>query len=247
MRHTSLLGVAGLIALATGCNKASPIDGIWLLQFGDFAYDRTGFDCDHNFKDADCPDDDGGSGSSDWDISLTAETSPEIRFAEIIGGKDGSAILVFDNQAYPGTRDGNTWTFQWDRFENSDEQYEHDEGYEERETLNATVTTIFSLTVEKKVATGVHQEIVSLDIQGTESDKWDPTETGEYYGRLSSYAYLWGDSDNAAEDSDCEDKDCEYSFFLEETGTRTVDGTWTSYADGSEYEGIDGAGQAAGL
>lgn len=233
-----------LSSMASACGP-SP-EQVWLFTIGDTTIVESQSSCDENLDAATCPETGGGE-ESPWTVTSTEEVSPGALFIEILDLPGGEKALVADGEIFVGSKEGGTWSFTWENYENSTDEQRHDSGYVYRQSSDQASTTTFELDIDGANATGTL--ITELDIERTvaESDSWLSDQVGLFTGQLFDDApvYLEGDRVNYNDVTECGGGEC----YITATASSRREAPITGYrtdADHDAYEGVSGAYQSEG-
>ena len=249
MRRILVLGL-----FMSGCG--GDMSGIWLFELDGF----DGLECEsdvtsQNFRGAYVAEADD---DPIWQTEETDEVSPELIFGQIEpSGKDGW-VLVLGNTAYPGTDNGDVWTFSWERSDDSTELESHQSGYTyDKQESSSSVTTI-TLTPTKESASGSVDLTTSSWNYYSETDIWAGF-VGFDEGRIPAGAYLRvtevGEdgipsvvgASNTREALDCEDEDCVLEVENDCSSSRGIKATRYAFEGDGSFEALEDAQTPSGL
>ncbi len=245
-----------LLPLLTGC--AGGLDGVWLfsLHVDPGAAEDCHGSVSHNFVDASQPVDDDDLDDDPWTSTTTSAVSDQTFFGLITSTAEG-AVLVVDGETYSGTQgDDGTWALAWTHSETVDDSDQHASGYGWTAYTVAQETTTFSLSLGADTGTGQVVSDGSVDATYNESDAWseEVSATIGTTGRIPASSYLVKDDGAggtyaASNDwtlADCSSNPCTLGVTSACTLSVALDAELTEL-DPAAYEGVDGAGQEAGL
>ena len=249
MRPSLALFVASLLA---GCNNLS---GIWIFEI---PWEEDNGSCtttiEENFTDAYVPQAT-TPGESPWTYGGEERGSDAIAFGQIETYGKGQAVLVIGTTAWPGTKEGDSWTFTFTKdtedidFANHESGY----GYQESSTSEASTTYTFTpgrgRTAEVEVVGGSQDKVVYEEV-----DTWTEELLGEigYTGQIPADQYLVvgeGFNQEAAvntydvEDCTAGDGTCRLSVTTRCSAKGSFTATQTDFEDEDYYEHLAGAGQ----
>jgi len=247
------LGFVGVVCLGalttTGCANG---DGIWMIYvevlLDDPCQDQQ---ISHNFSTAYLPQDTGGS---DWTETDEGTISDQMFFAQLIETDATTGVLVIDDNAYPGTRDKKTWTFNWEGNEDTEHTSSYLSQYSYSENRNQTTSTTFVMTMDGDAGSGSIDVDANTTTTWTESDSWGE-DVGMFMGQIPAANFLVEFDDdlqdevpasNSSTDSDCSSGNCEISISTQCTTSRGFTATLTGYGGEYDYEGLEDAGQHGG-
>jgi|GEM_PF-1283730 len=152
-----------LLALGTGCNSQT----VWLLKFEKTQAADCESGVEHNFANAFVP-----SSESDWTTVNEVQRANDIVFAQLIEAGRGVGILVMGDQAFPGERTGNDWTFTWTDAVGTANGQQHASGYGYFEYTETTTEWDITLDTQRGETTGELEQIDLLRYTWRESDTW---------------------------------------------------------------------------
>ena len=242
--------VLALIPLLAGCQGFGPFHGIFMVRIPapDQSVACTTEVVAHNFLDADVPQAEEPT-EGPWTYEADGEFSDQIVFIEIIDSTDGGSVLVSGDEVYPGTREGGTYTYLWELFQDGSEREAHEEGYEFLTDGLQMQTDRIVMTRSGRTVDGTWTFESTASAIYTESDQWDAFQVGRYEGEIPSDQYLV-DSQASAVDNDPDAIDCTASpcsLEVEETCTFTMSFTGTEVSlDDEAYENVRESGQPGG-
>lgn len=241
-----------LALLVTACGNTT---GIWLARVPASADPPScESDFDENFNEGYRPSGGGGGGSDEWVLNSESTGADFVFFFEITQTEDGGGALVNDGKVYPGTYDGETWTFTWADVDEMTETAEHVDGYSFAHTSSSTETT----TIEfRPTGIGLGEGSWSEESRDAEGfyadDEWDPEDyAGGYYDMptadsTSAFYLVYEDDgaiyaqDNDAEEDDCAGNTCEATSSQVCTRDFTFSATRTNKDDTDSYDYLDDA------
>jgi hypothetical protein len=244
--------VLGLFMSACG----GDMTGIWLFEIEGF----SGLECDvdvtsQNFRGAYVAEE---AEDPIWQTEETEEVSPELVFGQIqTSGKDGW-VLVLGDTAYPGTDNGDTWTFSWERSDDNTDLQSHQTGYTYDQQVNSRSVTTFSLSPMKESASGSVDSTTESWNYYSETDIWLEF-VGFDEGRIPASTYLQvtevgedgipivAGASNTRESMDCEDEDCVLEVETSCSASRTVRATRYSFEGDGSFEALEDVQTPAGL
>ena len=245
-----------LLTTMLGC--ANSQDGVWLftLHADPDAVEDCVSSVSHNFAGASQPADDSELDDDPWTSQTLTQISAQTFFG-LITSTDTGAVLVVDGQTYTGLAlDEGGWRFDWTHSETVDDQDTHASGYGWTAYTVAQETTAFDLTLTGELATGELWSEGSVDATYNESDAWseDVAAVIGTTGRIPASSYLVKDDGaggtyGASNDwalADCSANPCTLGITQACTLAIGLDAERTDL-DPAAYEGVDGAGQDAGL
>lgn len=229
-----------LLAL-TAC---APVSGIWMVTW---PHDDEAITCEttieENFLDGYVPGDPGEPVDQDWQYAEDYVGADTLSFFQVETTAGGDAVLVIGSAAYPGTRSGGEWVFEWEAAETSTSTATHESGYAFRESSSTSST--LRVTLDRAGLFGgkadgrlLVQNVSTL--AWTEDDEWDEDLAMEIgsSGAIPSYQYLVWDDDgdesplyNEYDVTDCSG-DCELSV----TDDCRVDGSFTAVRTHYQHE-----------
>lgn len=242
-----------LLPLLTGCLFGADPTGIWEFYF---PYQEDSETCtdstDENFSDGVVPSEDGGPVDSDWNYEEEYTGSDTFLFAQMTTTTPDNAMLVMGSVAYPGTRDGKVWTFEWTDASTTYDSDEHDSGYRFTTTTETESSTTIVLTMAGDEAEGEVEGSGRASTAYTESDQWNAEVEDELggYGQIPSSTYLvdtsTNDNDpqlNYVDEEDCNDDPCKITLTTTCSGSDTFTATRTDLSDEDAYHYMMSAGQ----
>lgn len=244
------LHFALLLPLLTSACIASNPSGIWMIQYTPSAESECSFECDANFDDHDCLESDDGGGDSDWEITETHDSSDGIYFVQIETTTANAGVLFIGTETYPGTNAGGTWTFMWERYDNSEVESEHEDGYVYSEALEDSANVTFTLEAKSAAGTGsVSADTLSV-LTYVESDEWDEDDNDIFSGVIPASSYLEDDDGDVAvnmpDEQECGDDECEIKLTTACDASNDFTATLTDFADEDAFEYVMGSGQGSG-
>ncbi|MCB9675623.1 MAG: hypothetical protein H6737_10930 [Alphaproteobacteria bacterium] len=215
----------------TGCDVlgGGPLEGVWMFEApSPEANCNTAWST--NLRSASI----GGQGNNAWSDIDEHEQSLDIFFARISHGRADDAVMVVGDDVIPGSKiDGDTWEFTYVATLMDRDGRTHNSGYAYEEVVDNEINTVYTITRENnRWLSGTANFDSRFTETWTETDRWNDTQTGLYYGEIPAYEV--GATDNYATENDCLDRDC---FITRETRCENsvgLVGTWT---------GLDGEGQ----
>ncbi len=254
MRILSPVSLAATALLLAGCG-ASPF-GIWLFEIPSATDDDE--DCtdsvSHNFTGAEAVEEDSGG---DYTSEITTERSGSLVLARIEATGEGQALMIIDNDVYPGTetRDG-VWSFSWTGSQITDQADEHTQGYSYTWSGSSEMTENFVLTFGAQAVNGTYTVNTYDHDAYTETDSWSQ-QVAKYIGaeglipasRHLTVSGPTGDmpASNRYDDSDCDSAPCELAVASDCSVDLDFSGTLTAFTEDEAYDAVGGAGQNPGL
>lgn len=246
------LALAGALLASTGCATQT----VWLLKF-----DKTSpADCEsgieHNFSSAFVP-----TTADDWTDVSEVQRANDIAFAQLIEAGRGVGVLVIGDQAFPGERSGNDWTFTWTDAVGTADGQQHVSGYGYFEYTETTTEWDITLDTERGETTGELEQIDLRRLTWRESDTWadSAAATIGYGGQIPSESMLLvtnpetGTDEPATNRADTEDctttadaRWCEISDVTVCETSRDFTATRTRLEDESAYDGLSDVSGSAG-
>lgn len=244
--------LASVVALAaTGCKSQS----IWLLMFDTSEEPDCERGVTHNFIDGEAVDVEGG----EWETISVVQRGNDLAFAQLIEAGRGVGVLVLGDQAFPGERDGNDWTFDWTDVVGTAEGQQHSSGYGYFEYTKLSSEWTITLDTERGESTGELEQNDRTELTWRESDTWadSAAATVGYSGQLPSDSYVvvpdeLGENVPAINRSDSDDCAttpealwCEVQDITQCTSSRDFTATKTRLSDDDAYSSLNSASGAA--
>lgn len=244
----SLLPLLLAPLFATGCGKG--ISGVWLFYIKFAGDDAT--TCEetitHNFTGAEEPEEE------EIGDNNTATRSDTLIFADIQEGFDGNAVMVIENEVYPGIEnDDGSWSFSWTGSQAAT-QNQTAETYEFTSDVQNSTTSLFKVTFDKAALTGSLSTTELQVASYTETDFIDPAPPIE--SQIPAAMFLQvpiEDTDrfrpaaNTFDVEDCDSDPCELAVDSTCTTTQAVSATLTGYEGAEDYGAVGNARQNAGM
>jgi hypothetical protein len=197
--------LTGLLALAnTGCKNQT----VWLLMFDTTETPQCERGVAHNFIDGEAIDVDGG----EWETISVVQRGNDLAFAQLIEAGRGVGVLVIGDQAFPGERDGNDWTFDWTDVVGTADGQQHSSGYGYFEYTKTTSEWTITLDTKRGETTGELEQTDRSELTWRESDTWadSAAATVGYNGQIPAASFVvvpdeLGESVPATNRADTED------------------------------------------
>ncbi len=252
-------------AMDTASTSSGTIDGIYMVEVPIESNDNCTDTIEHNFADAYLPDD-----NEEWTNDTSSAQSSSLTFIQIIQIDEENAILIWENDAFPGTGEDEDWTFLWSGEESNSTSESHESGYEFSTSTSATSSVVFAAEFDEGELSGTWESVSRTNTQWTESDTWSKTllaspQLGET-GQIPSALYLVVDMEqlnpktgqtmiiegaaqtNEWDSFDCTAEPCSLKVVAACEGSYEITGVWTGYTedDAKAYEGVGGVGQPPG-
>jgi len=252
-RGGALLLTAMLAGATTGCRNQT----VWLLMF-----DSTSEpDCErgvvHNFTDGQAIDIDGG----EWETISVVQRGNDLAFAQLIEAGRGVGVLVIGDQAFPGEREGNDWTFDWTDVVGTADGQQHSSGYGYFEYTKTSTEWTITLDTKRGETTGELEQTDRQELTWRESDTWadSAAATVGYNGQIPASSYVvvpdseTGETVPATNRADSEDCDttsdalwCEVQDITQCDSSRDFTATKTRLDDDNAYAALgDVSGSAS--
>lgn len=229
-----------------GC--AASIEGVWALKL---PVNTDGDACDeklsHNFTDVE--ENTADTGSSDWTEDISYDGSPAVELVAIEQTSTG-ATLIWGGGVYPGTKNGEAWSFSWDTTGTYSDVRSLDE-YSYSQSSDETTSVTYNFTFKGNDLTGK----AVIDSESTtayaETDEWSKKLQDQVgaTGQIPASSYLStkkGPARNAGSAADCEDEDCKLSITTTCSGSGEFTGFRTGFDANEATDGILAADQSAG-
>ncbi|MEL6344813.1 MAG: hypothetical protein AAFV53_16970 [Myxococcota bacterium] len=242
----SLLALC-LFACADSEEAENTVAGIWLVQIPGVIADTT---CDttisHNFINAVTPQEDEVE-DSPWAITFTEEVSDQLAFFQIELLGEDEAILIAGDEVWPGVPSGDSWTFTWVDFENSDETRSYEELYDYTDASDESLSSTITFTQTDNSASGQVSTSSSNSETWTETDSWDPKLVPVFNSEIPSSLYLQ-DADgfsivNDAFEDDCTEENCQLAVSSTCNSATSFTARRTDFDDADAYDYLEGVGQ----
>lgn len=230
--------------LVVGCASDSQL---WLLQI-EYVESNCDVIVDENFVEAQAPDDD--EPSSEWTYTEEGTYSPRLVVARLTNGPGTQATLTFDGLVYPGTREGDAYTFTWENRVDDIDIEEHESGYRFESAVEtvATSTLVLSRDTELKGLSGTWTASSTQKESWLESDEWDFELTGIAGGQIPSAAWLDGSGvANEPAQEDCSVDPCVLSVEVTCAADVPISATRYDRQDHGGFAGLSAAGQPYGF
>ena len=253
MRSLTLPFLVVSSTLLAGCS--SSIFGVWLFEIPSATVDdeQCTEDVTHNFTDAEVIDD----ATSDYSSETTTTRSGSLVLASIEQTAGDGALLVIQDEAYPGSETGDgVWTFSWTGTQLTDQVDEHTQGYSYSWIGDTQLAETFTLTMGDGTLNGTFLLDALDDDSYTETDTWGKELSkiigGE--GQIPAHLFLTvgtpkGDfpASNRFDASECDADSCQLDVVTTCATELAFTGTLTDYAPGEDYDAVEDAGQNPGL
>lgn len=227
----------------TGCVQ---VDGIWYFVFDIEPLAECTETATENYINGDVPDP-GDPPDSPWTYTDTQDSSPSSGFGQIVYLEDGTAVLVLDQQTYPGVKLAGDWVFSWEEFDETTASEAHEEGYSYTGDERSSATTTMTMSIAGNSASGPLLWQSAQERSWTETDQWDPALVDLFDSQIPADMYLvdvnGGFVDNRPADVDCSGPTCELAVSSTCSTSGTFTATETRYADEDVFDAVDSAGQ----
>lgn len=259
---------------ATGGDAVEIFEGLgyWFLEFErDMDRDVSTMECDENFTDAKCNEDDSSQDTA-WTYTGSSENSPGASVVQILKGLDGKYYLYFDGRIFPGEKVGGSddegdtdsnvraasaeFEFGWWGSSTSESGQEHVSGYMYDYSAAEGAGYNFKLTLDLDEGTVEGDFDMSGEMTRTwsESDEWEPQARGTY-GNIPSSSYLenvdsgeGGYIYNYRTSDECSGDTCTLEIVQKWREAYKVTGGFLSEDDGEGIDGdVDGLGWDDGV
>ncbi len=232
-----------LLLLLTACGQS---DGsVWVFYLSSASSTQSISACAENFDVAACPSGD-GEAETEWTSTQTNSGSDVMLFAEIIEMPGIDALLVIQDQIYPGTKSKDGYTFMWSNFSDNLNETSHPAGYSLLTQQVRTTTTKLELSYEGQDLAGTVDVQEEDLLSWTETDTWDPELNELFWSAMPTDTYLEGiDGEyptNHATESDCEDTDCTLEIDSTSVSSTTLRAVATE-AGPEDFDGLSDANQ----
>lgn len=243
-----------LLALLAGCG--TPVSGTWMFRVAVTA--ATGDECvdsvTHNLVGAYEPPP--TTEDLTWTSTTDTTQSEQVFFGRVEEGEEG-AVLIVGTASLPGTTDGKDhWSFSWTGTESTRTTNEHATGYQFRQTVDTSLTTVLTATVQGDTMSGSWEQSTESVASWAESDTWSDDAaayvgstgaipTGNYLLRLDGTG-AEVPAVNTQSSYDCGDGSCSLTVSDACTYTYDLTGTRTAF-DPADANWTEDAGQPAGI
>lgn len=235
------------LVLLSAC--APGISGIWLLQVQFAGEDAVV--CDessvksHNFTGATEP-------SEDEEDASTLTRSDALILVQIEEGGDGTAVLVIEEDLYPGTESDDGWVFGWTTSVSSTDAIEQ-AVYSFTKDETTETTRNYKLTVDGDTLSGSLMSVDRTAGAYTETDQMAeapdtlrPSIPASIYLVTTTPEGQSRPASNQFDVKDCDAELCELEVDFTCNTNQVLTGTRTGYDEASDYGGVGTAGQNPG-
>jgi hypothetical protein len=241
----SLFAAALILCSLGGLSGCVQVDGIWYFVFDIEPLAECSESVAHNYIDAAVPGVD--PVDSPWTFTESHDSSPSSGFGQIVNLEDGTAVLILDQQTYPGERISGDWVFSWQEFDEVASSETHESGYTYTGDESSSATTTITMSMSGSSATGPIGWSSAQEQNWLETDQWDAAEVGLFDTQIPASNYLedpnGGLVSNAYDVVDCSGPNCELSVNTTCTTSGSFTATETKYADEDVFDAVDSAGQ----
>ena len=244
------LALAPLVA--AGCVHDSEI---WIFYWDTPVIGQPTVSVSHNFQRAS---EIAAADATDpgWTHTSDASTSQGASLAQITYSSRDEALLVLDEVPWPGLREGDVWTFTYERFSDGSDSDSHISGYQYSHIWSDTFNGVITITRVKDVATGTTEATDGTNDNWREDDLWDP-DIDIPSGQTPSHEYLeirtggrgggkTTPATNARDVSDCNNPECWLTVVTQTVTTGSFNGALTGYDEESAYLYLSEVEQPAG-
>jgi len=242
----SLLAAALVLCSLGGLSGCVQVDGIWYFVFDIEPLAECSESVTHNYIDAEVPGVD--PVDSPWTMTDSQDSSPSAAFGQIVNLEGGRAVLIIDQQTYPGDRVGGDWVFSWEEFDEVDSSETHESGYTYTGSTSSSSTTTMTMSIKGSEATGPISYGSEQAQSWTETDQWEAPEVGLFDSQIPAGNHLedptGGFVDNRYDVVDCSGQDCELAVITTCATSGTFTATETKYSDEDVFDAVDSAGQS---
>ncbi len=236
------------LLLATGCSTEQVEVYLFLLGQEEVLSENTSLS--HNFADAYEPD-----SADDWTRSEDSQASSQALFGELVTLADGTALLQFAGQTYPGVGDKGAWTFEWEDFDRGQTASTHTAGYTyTTDYENSRLDTLsFGEGTESGTLSGTWTTSTVNSLDQAEDDTWS-LDVGLSSGQIVIGGLLLVDNgmagerpaSNSGQNTDCTGSPCLLATSTTTESTRIVQAILTDYTPEDLERDSDQYGQNAG-
>ncbi len=185
--------------------------------------------------------------STDWTFSAAASGSDTLYFGQIVTTTGGEAVLLLDDETFPGTKEDGVWVFTWSDVQNTVNTATHVDGYSFEEETEIVSEVRFRFEPDGATATGKIDATSEELERFAETDEWSFEAVGLPFGSIDTNDLepddgAGGGVGNAPDTDDCEGETCTITRTTTCSSASPFEATRTDH-DPDAYEYLVDAGQ----